>query len=311
MAGAFCHWMVIEEAQAKLPAGDYSTILGQKKNFVAIGAVGPDYPYLSELKGNLLKIHSWADRMHYENTLEFVKNGLSELLSMNREDENFKICLAWLCGYVSHLLADSITHPVVNAIVGGAYIFTSSDHRICEMTQDTYIFYKIKEVDISNGAYVELLDGCSDSGNKDRIHPAIKNFWPGILKKTHPGAIAHFDKIDPDRWHKAYRATLSLASTPIPIFRHIGEALNLVYKKFDEIQPDEEKRYISEIKLPKRKTAGNFREHAFDKTVEKVAEIWQELFADIEANDSSNCATYLGNWNLDTGLDEDELHFWS
>lgn len=310
MAGAFCHWMVIEEAQEKLPDGDYSTILGQKKNFVAIGAVGPDYPYLSELAGNLLKIHSWADRMHYENTLEFVKNGLSELLTMNRADENFKICLAWLCGYISHLLTDTIIHPVVNAIVGGPYIFTSRDHRICEMTQDTYIFYKIKGVELSNAEYVRLFEGCSDSGDKNLIHAAIRNFWPGILKETHPGATAHFDKIDPDAWHKAYLAKLSMASDPIPIFRHVGEQLNLVYKKYNEIKPNEEKRYISDIKLPKGTTKGNFRDHAFDKTVKKVVEIWQKLFADIGANDSSNCATYLRNWNLDTGLDEDELHFW-
>ena len=310
MAGAFCHWMIVEEALENLPDNEYSTILGQKKNFVSIGAVGPDYPYLSELAGNLLKIHSWADRMHYENTQEFVKNGISGLLAMNRGAENFKICLAWLCGYVSHLLADSIIHPIVNAIVGGAYIFTSSDHRICEMIQDTNIFYKIKGVDLSNAAYVQLFASCSDSTDRDRIHPAIRDFWLAILKMTHPGGTAHFDKIDPDKWHRAYLAMLNTASNPIPIFRHIGEALNLVYKNFDEIKPDEEKRFISEIKLPKTNKTGNFKEHAFDKAAKKVAEVWQKLFADIEANDFSNCTTYLGNWNLDTGLDENQLVFW-
>jgi hypothetical protein len=71
MAGAYTHWMVIEEAITNLPDGGYATILGEKKNFVRIGAVGPDYPYLSEIEGKWFKIHSWADRMHYEKSLEW------------------------------------------------------------------------------------------------------------------------------------------------------------------------------------------------------------------------------------------------
>jgi hypothetical protein len=294
-----------------LPDGDYATILGQKKNFVAIGAVGPDYPYMSELEGNLFEIHSWADRMHYENTLEFVKNGLSALLTMPKGDENFKICLSWLCGYISHLLTDAIIHPVINSIVRGTYIFTSHDHRICEMLQDTYIFYTIKKgIDLSNAHYLNLLKNCSDAADTDRIHPSIRVFWPDILKKAHPGAKNYFDKIDPDKWHNKYLKMLGIASNPIPVFRHIGEETNLVYKKFAEILPDEKKKYISEIKLPKKKVLGNFKEHAFDKAVKKVIEVWQELFADIEAKNSSDCARYLRDWNLDTGLDEDDLFFW-
>jgi hypothetical protein len=311
MAGAFTHWMVIEEAVDKLTDGDYSTILGEKLNSVRIGAVGPDYPYMSELVGNLFKIHSWADRMHYENTLTFVKNGLSALFAMDRNGETFKICLAWFCGYVSHLVTDAIIHPVVNANVGGTYIFTKNDHRICEMTQDTWIFFKIKGVDLSNAAYLKLLRDCSDSADINRIHPAIRGFWPGILKATHPGGAAYFDKIDPDKWHKAYLSKLGTASAPIPVFRHMGEEEHLVYKKRSEIADSiEEKKYVTDIKLPNRKTTGNFKEHAFDKAVNKVVEVWQELFVDIHESDISHCVNYLGDWNLDTGLDEDVIIFW-
>jgi hypothetical protein len=310
MAGAFTHWRVVEEAIDGLPDGDYATILGQKKNFVSIGAVGPDYPYMSELEGNLFKIHSWADRMHYENSLCFVRNGFSKLLSMDRESEDFRICLAWFCGYVSHLMTDMIIHPVVNAIVGGIYLFTSHDHRICEMIQDASIFYEKKHVDISNAAYVRLFTNCSDPHNEDLIHPTIRNFWPGILKSAHRGAAAHFDKIDPDKWHKAYLSKLNVASEPIPIFRHIGEELHLVYKKYGEIDPVEAKKYFTEINLPRRKTPGDFRKDAFDITVKKVVEVWQEIFADIAENDASHCQNYLGNWNLDTGVDQDDMIFW-
>jgi len=305
--------MVIEEAVDNLSEGDFSTILEEKINFVRIGAVGPDYPYMSELAASLLKIHSWADRMHYENTLEFVKNGLLALFALDKSEEAFKICLSWFCGYVSHLVTDAIVHPVVNANVGGTYIFTAHNHRICEMTQDTWIFFEIKNgVDLSNAEYIKLLKECSDPANKNHIHQAIRNFWPGVLKVTHPGGSDHFDKLNPDKWHEAYLSKLGAASDPIPVFRHIGEEEHLVYRTRSEIKDSpEEKNYVSEIKLPNRKTLGNFKEHAFDKAVAKVVEVWQELFADIHENDASHCAKYLGNWNLDTGLDEDDIIFWT
>jgi Zinc dependent phospholipase C len=311
MAGAFTHWMIAEEAVSNMPDGDYATILGEKINFVRIGAVGPDYPYLSELDGKLFKIHSWADRMHYENSLQFVKNGLSDLLAMGRDSEKFKICLAWLCGYVSHLLADTIIHPVVNENVGGTYIFTSHDHIICEMTQDSKIFYNRKGIDLSNAGYISLLQDCSDPTDKNRIHEAVRDYWPNILKNTHRNANKYFDKIDPDKWHAAYLSKLGMATNPIPIFRHVGEEMNLVYKKDTELRnSEEERKYYAKIRLPDTQAEGNFKEHAFDKTVNKVVEVWQKLFIDISAHETSNCQASLRNWNLDTGLDEDRIFFW-
>jgi len=311
MAGAYTHWMIIEEAITSLPDGDFSIILGEKKNFVRIGAVGPDYPYLSELEGKWFKIHSWADRMHYENSLEFVKNGLLGLQSVNYDSEKFKICMSWLCGYVSHLLTDAIIHPVVNANVGGTYIFTAHDHIICEMTQDAKIFHEIKGIDLSNAEYVRVLTDCSDPADSNRIHEAIRDFWPGILKATHPGAEKYFDKIDPDKWHRAYLSKLGMASDPIPLFRHVCEEESLAYKTNDELKgTEEEGKYFFEIKLPKRKAPGKFREDAFNKAVDKVVEVWQEIFVDIKDKDISHCSNYLGNWNLDTGLDEDAIYFW-
>jgi hypothetical protein len=311
MAGAYTHWMVIEEAITNLPDGGYATILGEKKNFVRIGAVGPDYPYLSEIEGKWFKIHSWADRMHYEKSLEFVKNGLAELLTIDRKEEKFNICLSWLCGYVSHLLTDSIIHPVVNVNVGGTYIFTAHDHIICEMTQDAKIFYEIKGIDLSNAEYVKILADCSDPVDNERIHEAIRHFWPSILKATHRKAEKYFDKIDPDKWHNAYLSKLSIASNPIPLFRHVGEEASLVYKTNSELKNTaEEQKYYYDVKLPRRKASGTFKEDAFDKAVHKVVDVWQEMFADVEDNDILHCSNYLGNWNLDTGLDEDAIYFW-
>ncbi len=288
MAGTFTHWMVVEEALDKfnrLPdKHSYFPIILGNSHFVTLGAVGPDYPYLSERKNNLLKLHSWADRMHYENTGEFVKHGIGNLSKLKEQNKqsDFEICLSWLCGYVTHLLADSIIHPVVNAIIG-PYLFNSGEHRHCEMMQDSFIFHDIKKVELRCADYVDLIKMCSDSEDEDLINPAIRDFWTETLKMSHPGGKDKFNKIVPDDWHENFLSIISNVSDPIPIFRHIGEEKNLVYKKVSEIDDEERKRFIEEINLPGNKI-GKFKEDVFDKAVEKVIEVWQKLFVDLILN---------------------------
>jgi hypothetical protein len=315
MAGTFTHWMIVEEALDKfnrLPdKHPYFPIILGNSHFVTLGAVGPDYPYLSELANNLLKLHSWADRMHYENTGEFIKHGISNLIKLKEQNnqQDFEVCLSWLCGYVTHLLADSIIHPVVNTTVG-LYLFNSGEHRHCEMIHDTFIFYELKKVELRYADYVDLIKMCSDTENKYLINPAIKDFWTETLKISHPGGKNKFDKIDPDDWHENYLSIISMVSDSTPIFRHIGEVKHLFYKKVSDITVEEWKRFIDEIKLPGNKV-GRFKEEVFNKAVEKVINVWQKLFIDIEQKNPDNCRSYIKNWNLGTGVDEDKLYFWA
>ncbi len=315
MAGTFTHWMIVEEALDKfnqLPdKHPYFPIILGNSHFVTLGAVGPDYPYLSELKNNLLKLHSWADRMHYENTGEFVKHGIENLSKLKEQNKqsDFEICLSWLCGYVTHLLADSIIHPVVNTVVG-PYLFNSGEHRHCEMIQDTFIFHDIKKVELRYADYVDLIKMCSDPEDEDLINLAVSDFWEETLKMSHPGGKEKFDSIDPDDWHENFLSKITMAAEPAPLFRHIGEEKDLVYKKSVDIDIDEWKRFIDEINLPGNKI-GKFKEDAFYKAVNEVIEVWQKLFVDTEQTNPDNCTSYIKNWNLDTGVDEDGIYFWA
>jgi hypothetical protein len=341
MAGTFTHWMIVEEVLDrfnKLPdKHPYFPIILSNNHFIILGAVGPDYPYLSELTNNLLKLHSWADRMHYENTGDFVKYGIANLLKLKDQNkqQDFEICLSWLCGYVTHLLADSIIHPVVNAIVG-PYLFNSGEHRHCEMIQDSYIFHEVKDVEIRYADYVDLIKMCSGEEDEDLINPAIRDFWTETLKISHPGGKDKFNKIDPHDWHENFLSMINKAAEPLPVFRHVGQKrglrynishmglikglgytirhmgqkINLVYKKISEITQDERKKFIDKINLPGNKV-GKFKEDAFYKAVEKVIDVWQKLFIDIEQKNPENCASYIKNWNLDTGVDEDGIYFWA
>ena len=312
MAGTFTHWMVVEEAldkyndlQQKHPY--FSTILNLN-HFVCLGAVGPDYPYLTELLGNYLKIHSWVDRMHYESTGDFIRYGIRNLL--NLKEDPFKVCLAWLCGFATHLVTDSVIHPVVQAIVG-PYIFNKTEHRHCEMTQDSYIFHEITGLELGYANYADLFRMCSvDPGNDTKINPYLGKFWTQTLTATHPAANLWFQNIEPDDWHKNFLSRISSASDPIPVFRHFEEEAKLAYKKTNEINADERQRFIDQIKLPGNKT-GAFKQDAFDKAVGTVIETWNRLFVDIEKNNPDGTTDYIRNWNLDTGINEDKPDFWS
>ena len=152
--------------------------------------------------------------MHYENTGEFVEFGIKKLIELNKE--NFEICLAWLSGYVTHLIADSVVHPVVNAIVG-PYLFNSEEHRHCEMIQDSYIFKEIKKVEIEYAEFIELIKMCSMPADKYKLSIPLCNFWAENLKMSHPGGKEKFNRIIPDNWHKNFISIVEkISSSSLP-----------------------------------------------------------------------------------------------
>ncbi|MEJ2093264.1 MAG: zinc dependent phospholipase C family protein [Syntrophobacterales bacterium] len=316
MAGTFTHWMVVERALTILDRRpqkhDYFPIILGNNHFVTLGAVGPDYPYLNEVLKEIIKLkhHSWADRMHYENIEGFVINGIHNLQKLTGSYKN--ICLSWFCGLVTHLIVDASIHPVVNAIVG-PYIFNSEEHRHCEMIQDSFIFRDITKTEICYAApgdgFLGLLRMCSDPDHRNRIHPAIRTFWTSTLEMSYPGGENFFDKIVPDEWHESFISKIETSADPIYLFRHMGEDMHIVYKTTDDINAEEREKFIDNIKLPGGKV-GNFKDHAFNKAVKEVIEIWTKLFDDIANNTTINSLPYIKNWNLDLGVDMNNCYFW-
>ncbi|MDH4199793.1 MAG: zinc dependent phospholipase C family protein [Spirochaetia bacterium] len=308
MAGTFTHWMVVENAMdscfQKSNRHAYFQYLLKNNHFVMLGAVSPDLPYLTELLAGFIKEHSWADRMHYENTGKIVSLAVKNIGISPESDQ--AVLIPWIAGYVTHLVTDAIIHPIVNAIVG-PYIFNSGEHRHCEMIQDAIIFHEIKNLELGYAEYSDLLENCSVGGSQ--LNPALQNFWKKCLQDNYPSAASHFNKINPAGWHNNYMSTISGAARPAPIFRHIGESANLAYKYTSEISTQERDKFYNKANLPGGGT-GNFKQAGFDKAVAKVVEIWDLLFQDIQGKNPGNCSKYIKNWNLDTGVDEDQPDLW-
>ena len=295
----------------------FAQILAKHNSFVVMGAAGPDYPYLTDiLTTGVLQIgHTWANRMHYENVSLFVEEGVARLANMDMTSDSFSIKLSWFCGYVSHVIADSYVHPVVNSIVNGTYMFTHKEHSECELIQDIYIFNRETQEDIvssnpRNGSlgFLKILDECSDQEDNDRIHPDINVFWTELLKATHPYASNYFDGIDPDKWHYNYKGRVNFIVDPGAIFRHVSGMTGFTYKKASDITQQERLKYIEKISQPNKKT--DHYDKIFDKAVGKAVDVWLNIYLNIIQNNPSKVTDYVKNWNLDTGIDESRIDLW-
>ena len=329
MPATFAHCLMaqrsIDKVQKKLkeedPKGkriEYAKKIGEKNHFVIMGAAGPDYPYLTDiLTTSILQVsHTWANRMHYESTLLFIKEGVKSLAVMDKSTESFAIKLSWFCGFVSHIVADSYVHPVVNSIVGGPYIFTHEEHGKCELLQDIYIFKSIKDEEIvssnprkGNFGYLKFLEECSDPEDENKVHPEICVFWKELLEAAHPNAKDYFGAITPDIWHHNYKGKVNFVADPGAIFRHVIGLTGRAYKKFSDIGIEDRDKYISKMKLPNGKTSTY--DIIFKKAVDLIVDTWNRIFGDVDKGSPDGVAGYIKDWNLDTGVDERRVDLWA
>jgi len=73
-------------------------------NYVELGAVSPDYPYLCLFDDNAA---GWANVMHYWKTLEPVRRAIPIVHAMDFRSVEAAKCLAWLFGYMAHVVTAS------------------------------------------------------------------------------------------------------------------------------------------------------------------------------------------------------------
>jgi hypothetical protein len=335
MPGTFTHFMVTEAALDKYcekHANDADPLLGRLQPpqrdpafpFLLLGAVSPDYPFIAERKPKPERAAgNWGNRMHGANTGAMINSGLA-ILRVNRpiqQPPDLDICQAWLFGYASHLVADTVIHPIVNLAVGGLAFCTEKDHGFCEITQDAWIFRRRKQTDIKGSDYIAQLHHCSDPnpGRDPRaadgpiLHRTVETFWAQCLRGAHPLAAAENRNIAPTVWHQALLELLP-AATGGGLLKYIGSVFfgmeERFYEPLDEIERDHPERlekYVVHPKVPTG-TSGGVREgsflEAFDRAVDKLVEVWERMvkdMADMAANPKYLPPNY-DNWDLDAGV---------
>ena len=310
MPGAYAHITAVNVARERLegqetfPQKGLSIVFDWLK-YVELGAVGPDYPYLDVAEQKTAG--EWADTMHWERTGDRIKKGIQVLVNMPSGVAKEK-ALAWLLGFTAHVIMDVTVHPVVGIKVG-PYEENKKAHRTCEMNQDTYIFQTRMNLPLHYAEYLKTgICTCCHPEDSDKIDPDIFYLWNEMFKDVDR---ALYIKNDPNInvWHDCFEDIVRhiAENRLVALARHIAPNLldGSVYPLFDDI----DQQFIQNLQVPGDQYMSY--DNIFDKGVENVIRGWSVVASDVLLG-TSLTETFLRNWNLDTGEDENNIMtFWS
>ena len=302
MPGAFAHLTLVETAMdpdvlialPDFPSEALDAVHFWYK-FRQMGAVGPDYPYMTLVDKPSEK---WAKVMHYDATGSMVRAGVERLRSLAGDDR--EKCLSWLFGYASHVVGDATIHPIVYP-----YDDDKTLHRKQEMHQDVFIY---KTLGFGEPWVSDILkSGIKECGSVAGVDRHILSFWERILARTNQSL---YSKVRPDInfWHSAFTEVIDAVDdfSRLPkLFRHLGMEKGVVYPLYEEIDPA----YVKNIKTPTGPAMDY--EDVFAKAVTNVREAWHKIVLGVYRGDGGYL-TYFKDWNLDTGVDNatGKLTFW-
>ena len=314
MPGSYAHITLVNEASEKRRLKNISGFppeaieaAGLHLNFLELGSISPDYPYLDLASGDSKK---WADAMHYTHTCQAIYEGIELVRQLPQGLAKGK-CLAWIMGYTGHVIADMSVHPVVELRVG-PYEGNSTQHRRCEMHQDVFIFQRIGTgmPQTANHLRATILT-CGAVDNRERLDPDIKKLWEVLLRKVHP-EIFSGDPPDMDKWHRRcyniLERLLPATSRFIGFARHVCDGLGFLYPTPNELDAS----YIENLAVPSpgSESCKMHYNDIFDLAIRNVQQGWLRVtrralgYGDLIAFQDDE-------WNLDTGRDEEEkLVFW-
>jgi Zinc dependent phospholipase C len=329
MAGPYVHCMVSREALRNISKDTsflrYSSITNPDEGaiyfpYVCLGSVSPDYPYPAQKieynKFNLPKDKNewtWGDKFHKQKTGNFIDIGIQALRSepaTSIRTDAFLKKTAWLVGYYSHVITDLVIHAVVYKLVDGCYESHSRDHLICEVTQDSLLFYDVyrnnPHQELVDVKFLKILGKCD--GNPGLIDPMappepifildpdIKIFWDKIISKNYPDFYKKdIPKIDD--WHSNYVGLMKDATTVLA-----RDLSSEAYRRTTEITDENKTRYYSDITLPDETPHQNYKDKVFNKAVDEVTRRLKVFLSAIDNQDSYRALKdSLGKWNLDKG----------
>jgi hypothetical protein len=309
MPGAYAHLTLVNElrepqrleAVPGFPPDAIAALLDHFK-FCELGAVSPDYPYLAIGDAGAKR---WADTMHYTRTGQVIQAGVRRCLDLSGESR--RKGLAWLLGFAAHVTTDVTMHPVVEMKVG-PYQGNEKAHRICEMHQDAYVFQRMNLGQVGLSNYLDSgIATCHAADDPDLLDRDIVALWSGMLQDVHRNEFLR-NPPDIDKWHKGFKFGIGEIASGgdhlFPIARHVAAGQGLVYPVREEIDGQ----FINGLATPSGKTMDY--DSIFADAVRNVAGIWQAVASGV-MQEQETYLSRIGDWNLDTGRDGQEmLVFW-
>ncbi len=304
MPGAYAHIAMARSLgtrntllfQHNIP-NEISQIILEKPEYIEMGAVSPDYPYLAHQ--NL-----WADNMHYIANGSLIKQGIRMLAQEDIQADATRKKVAWLLGFAAHVIADITVHPIVAGVVG-PYEGNERAHRECEVNQDAYAFAKMNWGELCDVDCFETgIQQCCDQA--DNLLPEIVEFWQCLLKMDCP---TEYGATPPhiNRWHLGYTNLMdnfaeeaNRFSILAPFVVHFG----LACPYSDNVQT----KYISKLLTPTG-TYMNY-DNIFNYSVSNIGQMWKTIACGMLGLDTEYEAK-ITKWNLDTGInDSGQLEYW-
>ena len=173
----------------------------------------------------------WFDAMHYRKTGKLAK----KLLEKTTPGSPLHL---YAIGYLTHVSADTVGHPYVNAISGGPYRSFAQRHKASENYQDTFNFLDVRGVDWNRSAIHALYNfnfaGTIDTENDEpdpftNLPPALAALITDALNEIYDedGApptpdyakpITTSDIDDTYRlWYRWFKSATDTGTLPAPV----------------------------------------------------------------------------------------------
>ena len=297
MAGPFTHMLVCQAAQHSLPSLPRQ-ILAANECFLLLGSVSPDLASVSD------KVHgtNWSDRMHDGSLNRLVVPIFQDLKTAHCRDAR----IAWLFGYVAHIVADVVVHPVVRLSL--KHPGRDGQHQRSEITTDTLLFSAIKTWPLKSADFLGWLKECNDDANRPMYLQTMAT-WSRCLKQVEP----NFDKPTEDPlgggqsgpfggscsdWFAWYVHGVEGASEiPRWFFGY-----NYLYPRVNQISAEDRRDFFDDVTLPLPSGAnGEYRTNVFDRAVSHLSSIWQQMWTRLLAADSGGIDDLIPDWDLNSG----------
>lgn len=203
MPASLAHFFTCDDAVrivcvSRPVSGLVKSLFKEFPSYARMGSIGPDLPYFAtpvktgiymlldinlpvDPFGHLL--HCKAPALFACNLLATIKADLKDSAKSGdaKKQMAVKQTLAFALGYLTHIAADTIVHPVVNKLAGSFYLSEKNQtlHREIEIYQDVMLFKKL---------YGRDAEGKSEAGQNEwcRKEFMSKNFagWIDLIQDS-------------------------------------------------------------------------------------------------------------------------------